>query len=74
MFFVFFFFFQSTYVTTWRELECNAIFSSCLGLKKASLNEKVSSEHKRTAEAQIRLRICAVWSGPSLSAMGIIAY
>ena len=27
-----------------------------------------SSRHIRTAKAQIRLRFCAVWSGPSLSA------
>ena len=30
--------------------------------------------HMRTANAQIRLRICAVWSGPSLSANRIIGY
>ena len=30
--------------------------------------------HMRTAKAQIRLRICAVWSGPSVSANRIIGY
>ena len=30
--------------------------------------------HMRTAKAQVRLRICAVWFGPSLSANRIIGY
>ena len=34
--------------------------------------KNMPSAHARTAKAQIRLRIRAVWSGPSLSAARII--
>ena len=38
-----------------------------------ALRKRVSG-HRRTVKAQISLRTCAVWSGPSLSANRIIGY
>ena len=38
------------------------------------VREKMPPRHLRTAKAMIKLRICAVWSGPSLSAYIVIEY
>ena len=39
-----------------------------------ALSKNVPTGHLRTAKAQIRLRRCTVWSGPSLSTTRIIGY
>ena len=53
---------------------CDVIISRCVfdGAPLGSVMRKHVYGHMRTAKAQIRLRISAVWSGPSFSASRFI--
>ena len=77
-FFFFFFFFQKNQTVCGRLLKApkrlywnmQVSYVLCMG----HAMPKCVCGHMRTAKAQIRLRIRAVWSGPSLSANRIIGY
>ena len=62
----------------WRQLEnaCRSVLETVSVRKslRAQPSETIPSGHMRTAVAQIRLRIRAVWSGPPLSANRIFGY
>ena len=55
-------------------MKCKALFSLKCKKEMCRAMRKCVLGHMWTAKAQIRLRIRAVWSGPSLSANRIIVY